>query len=211
MNSVHRGRHELQVWLELRLDESWVGAYRIVPAHDGQPEIGEVRLVPYSETAGLGEFDAVAHPGARPPWTALRQLQGDGALRAVQEVLEYLHDRDGPYVELNLERFGFATTGDAVRPRRRSRTPDSELARVAQVSADADSAPRKAVAETMCCSTSNASKLRRRARDRGYLAADETLTPAGRVAGELAHSTMVEPPASERQARELAAVSRRQP
>lgn len=189
MNAVHRGRRELQVWLELRLDESWVAAYRIVPDRDGRPEVGEVRLQPYSETEGLGEYDHGAHPGARPPSTALRQLQGDGALRAVQEVLEYLHERDGPHVERNLDRFGFATRGDAVRSRR-SRTPDAELARVAEASFEAGHAPRQAVAEVMCCSLSNASKLRRRARDRGYLTDDETLTPAGRAALPVRHSSM---------------------
>lgn len=160
------GAPEDLIWLGVRLDEDWVAAYRFVP-QDGKHVIAEVRVVP---------IDAV--PAGGLPLDKLRSLQTDGMLRAVQEILEYKERQAGrEYLERVLPRFELDLRAMMDVVPRRHRRSDVDVARAAAAYAAAPrNAKRRAIAKELSYSLSNASKLIKDARDRGFLTASGELT-----------------------------------
>lgn len=156
---------------------------------DGRPVVAEVRLLPYEEEAKPGEWsrDVAAVPNGGPPWETIRALSKGGALLQAQEINEYRLGRldgagDNEFPARIMRRFGFDPNAVSDVVQRRPRLGDAVLLEVARISAKAKRAPTQAVAEKLGYSHSNASKLRRRARERGYLTRDEKLTDTARQA-----------------------------
>ena len=153
-------REELSIWVQLRLDEDWVTAYRL-EAQDGRHVIAGVHLIPFGSCVPAGGATRAV----------LQELRTDDLLGAVRDFLEDFYDEGG---EERLERhppdFGidFRRATDSSTNRRRRR--DEDLARAGRAySAVPWGEKRQAVADEMGCSLSNADKWIRRAKDLGFI------------------------------------------
>jgi hypothetical protein len=187
--TFHQGREGNYAWVEYRLDESWVAAYRLVP-QDGRPVIAEARIVPYVEKlppgASPGTFIGEAPRGGVQS-AQLAALRTEAVLRAQLDVIEWW-DSCGQreFLERIQRRFGFDPV--AVRStaaRRPHAAGDEELARIAseyvRECQAGTPAPRKSAAASLCISEGQLAKRLHAARERGILSGARP----GRAGGEL--------------------------
>jgi hypothetical protein len=188
---VHRSRSIPQVlggpgreeaWLEVPLGEWTVWCY--LAPQDGRPAIGELCVRP-SEAPRPTHWTWLDAPPVAPRGGIaskhLRQLR-TGVLEDAREIIENWIDQNGDEL---IHRFALDPGAATDVIPRRHRISDRALAEVAQVYADADQRgepPREAVAKQRQCSPDYASKLIRRARDRGFLTGGEE---RGRRGGQL--------------------------
>lgn len=190
--SDREGNWTDEVWVEVRQDDHWVAAYRIVPTGDGSGAIGEVRIVPYDESGAPGVWNRDAmHERGIPSDVMRAAVRTRERLSDVRDILEWMLGRAGNHGQVDeafartvVGRFGFDLDALTDAPHAHQRMTARELAELARDYLDCcreSTRPTALLAERRCLSTSQVGKRLRQSEVRGLL----VRKGRGRAGGEL--------------------------